>query len=65
MARKPASNPNREQLADTIVAKLNINSTTINSNLIHKFAQVDMSSGGVQAAAQSVDPARLDMVNGG
>lgn len=49
----PASDPNRKQFADTIVADLNVNSAIINSNLIHNYAQVDMSPGGEQAGAQA------------
>jgi peptide/nickel transport system substrate-binding protein len=49
----PATDPNRKQLADTIIVDLNINSATIASNLIRNYAQVDMSPGGEQAAAQA------------
>jgi peptide/nickel transport system substrate-binding protein len=49
----PATDPDRKQLADTLVVNLNINPATIDSNLIRNYAQVDLTPGGVQAAAQA------------
>ena len=46
-------------LADTIVVDLNINSATIASNLIRNYAQVDMSTGGEQAAQVSLSATNL------
>ncbi|MGE5291662.1 MAG: ABC transporter substrate-binding protein [Micromonosporaceae bacterium] len=48
-----ASDPNAKQLADKIVFNLNVNADTIDSNLIHNFAQVDQAGTGVQTAARS------------
>lgn len=38
----PATDPNRKQLAARLVFNLNINAATIDENLIHNFAQVDV-----------------------
>ena len=49
----PATDPNRKQLAARLVFNLNINATTIDENLIHDFAQVDVTGAGINAAAQA------------
>jgi peptide/nickel transport system substrate-binding protein len=49
----PSTDDNRKQLAGTIVVNLNIDPATITKNLIHNFAQVDLSPGGVQGGAQA------------
>ena len=49
----PATDPNRKQLANKIVFNLNVNADTIDNNLIHNFADVDMAGTGVQAAARA------------
>ncbi len=49
----PATDPNRKQLASKIVVNLNVNANTIDSNLIHNFAQVNLDGTGVQAAARA------------
>ncbi len=48
-----ATDPNRKQLANKIVFNLNVNADTIDNNLIHNFADVDMAGTGVQAAARA------------
>ncbi len=48
-----ATDPERKQLADKIVFKLNVNADTIDNNLLHGFADVDVAGTGVQAAARS------------
>lgn len=48
-----ATDPNRRQLAARVVVNLNVNAATIDDNLIHDFAQVDMTGAGAQAAAQA------------
>jgi len=48
----PATDPNRKQLASKFVFHLNVNADTIDNNLIHNFAQLDMAGTGVQAAAR-------------
>src|SRR6266704_1487239 len=48
-----ATDPNRKQLADEIVVNLNVNADTIDNNLIHNFAHIDMAGTGVQAAARA------------
>ncbi len=47
-----ASDPNRKQLADKVVVNLNVNADTIDNNLIHNFADLDLAGTGVQAAAR-------------
>jgi peptide/nickel transport system substrate-binding protein len=49
----PASDPNRKQLVSKFVFNLNVNADTIDNNLIHDFADIDMAGTGVQAAARS------------
>jgi peptide/nickel transport system substrate-binding protein len=49
----PATDPNRKQLADKFVFNLNVNAETIDNNLLHNFAEVDMAGTGVQAAARA------------
>jgi peptide/nickel transport system substrate-binding protein len=49
----PATDPNRKQLADTMVFNLNIHPDMIDANLMHNFAQVDQGGFGVQAAARA------------
>jgi peptide/nickel transport system substrate-binding protein len=49
----PATDPNRQQLADKIVVNLNVNADTVDQNLIHNFADVDLPGTGVQAAARA------------
>jgi peptide/nickel transport system substrate-binding protein len=49
----PATDPNRKQLANKIVFRLNVNADTIDNNLIHDFADIDMAGTGVQTAARS------------
>lgn len=49
----PATDPGRKQLAARLVFNLNINAATIDENLIHDFAQVDMTGAGINAAAQA------------
>jgi len=48
-----STDPNREQLANRFVFNLNVNADTIDNNLIHGFADVDVAGTGVQAAARS------------
>jgi peptide/nickel transport system substrate-binding protein len=48
-----ATDPNRKQLADRLVFNLNVNADTIDSNLIHNFADIDQAGTGVQAAARA------------
>ena len=48
-----ATDPNRKQLANKFVFNLNVNADTIDNNLIHNFADVDMAGTGVQAAARA------------
>ncbi len=48
-----ATDPNRKQLVDEIVVNLNVNADTIDNNLIHNFAHIDMAGTGVQAAARA------------
>jgi peptide/nickel transport system substrate-binding protein len=48
-----ATDPNRKQLASKFVFNLNVNADTIDNNLIHGFADVDVAGTGVQAAARS------------
>lgn len=50
---KASTDPNRKQLADKIVFRLNVNADTIDNNLLHGFADVDVAGTGVQAAARS------------
>ena len=49
----PATDPNRKQLADTMVFNLNVHPDMIDANLMHNFAQVDQGGFGVQAAARA------------
>ena len=49
----PATDPNRKQLADTMVFNLNVHPDMIDANLIHNYAQVDQGGFGVQAAARA------------
>ena len=49
----PAVDPNRKQLAARLVFNLNVNAATIDENLIHDFAQVDVTGAGINAAAQA------------
>ena len=49
----PATDPNRKQLASKIVVNLNVNADTIDRNLIHNFADVDLAGTGVRAAARA------------
>ena len=49
----PATDPNRKQLADTMVFNLNVHPNMIDANLIHNYAQVDQGGFGVQAAARA------------
>jgi peptide/nickel transport system substrate-binding protein len=49
----PATDPNRKQLAGTMVFNLNIHPDMIDANLMHNFAQVDQGGFGVQAAARA------------
>ena len=48
-----ASDPNRKQLADKFVFKLNVNADTIDNNLLNNFAQIDQAGTGVQTAARA------------
>jgi peptide/nickel transport system substrate-binding protein len=48
-----ATDPQRKQLASKIVFNLNVNADTIDNNLIHNFADIDMAGTGVQAAARA------------
>jgi peptide/nickel transport system substrate-binding protein len=48
-----ATDPNRTQLAARVVVNLNVDAATIDDNLIHDFAQVDLTGAGAQAAAQA------------
>jgi len=48
-----ATDPNRKQLASKFVFNLNVNADTIDNNLIHDFAELDMAGTGVQAAARA------------
>jgi peptide/nickel transport system substrate-binding protein len=50
---KASTDPNRKQLANKIVFKLNVNADTIDNNLLHGFADVDVAGTGVQAAARA------------
>ena len=57
-----ATDPNRRQLAARMVVNLNVNAAIIDDNLIHNFAQVDLTGTGAQAAAQAQilqDPALM------
>jgi peptide/nickel transport system substrate-binding protein len=49
----PATDPNRKQLADTMVFNLNVHPDMIDANLTHNYAQVDQAGFGVQAAARA------------
>ena len=49
----PATDPNRKQLASRIVFNLNVNADTVDNNLIHNFADLDLAGTGVQAAARA------------
>jgi peptide/nickel transport system substrate-binding protein len=49
----PAADPNRKQLAGKFVFNLNVNADTIDNNLLHNFAELDMAGTGVQAAARA------------
>ena len=49
----PATDPNRKQLADTMVFNLNVHPDMIDANLMHNYAQVDQGGFGVQAAARA------------
>ena len=49
----PATDPNRNQLADKIVINLNVNADRIDQNLVHNFADLDLSGTGVQTAARA------------
>jgi peptide/nickel transport system substrate-binding protein len=49
----PATDPNRKQLADTMVFNLNVHPDMIDANLAHNYAQVDQEGFGVQAAARA------------
>ena len=49
----PATDPNRRQLAATVVFTMAVNADTIDDNLIHNFAQVDITGGGAQPATQA------------
>jgi peptide/nickel transport system substrate-binding protein len=48
-----ATDPHRKQLASKFVFNLNVNADTIDNNLIHNFAELDMAGTGVQAAARA------------
>lgn len=48
-----SDDPNRKQLVDKIVVNLNVNADTIDQNLLHNYAHIDMAGTGVQAAARS------------
>jgi peptide/nickel transport system substrate-binding protein len=48
-----ATDPYRKQLASKFVFNLNVNANTIDNNLIHNFAELDMAGTGVQAAART------------
>jgi peptide/nickel transport system substrate-binding protein len=48
-----ATDPNRKQLANKIVVNLNVNADTIDQNLIHNNADLDLAGTGVQAAARA------------
>ncbi|HET7016213.1 MAG TPA: ABC transporter substrate-binding protein [Streptosporangiaceae bacterium] len=48
-----SSDQNRQQDANKFVFNLNVNADTIDNNLIHGFANVDMAGTGVQAAARA------------
>jgi peptide/nickel transport system substrate-binding protein len=50
---KASTDPNRKQLADRMVFRLNVNADTIDNNLLHGFADIDVAGTGVQAAARS------------
>jgi peptide/nickel transport system substrate-binding protein len=49
----PATDLNRNQLADKIVVNLNVNADRIDQNLIHNFADLDLFGIGVGAAARA------------
>jgi peptide/nickel transport system substrate-binding protein len=49
----PATDPNRNQLADKIVVNLNVNADRIDQNLIHNFADLDLFGTGVGTAARA------------
>ena len=49
----PATDPNRHQLADTMVFHFNIHPDMIDANLLRNYAQVDQGGFGVQAAARA------------
>jgi peptide/nickel transport system substrate-binding protein len=48
-----ATDPNRKQLAGTMVFNLNVHPGMVDGNLMHNFAQVDQEGFGVQAAARA------------
>jgi peptide/nickel transport system substrate-binding protein len=48
-----ATDPNRKQLVNKIVVNLNVNADTIDQNLIHNNADLDIAGTGVQAAARA------------
>jgi peptide/nickel transport system substrate-binding protein len=48
-----ATDPNRHQLADTMVFNFNVHPDMLDANLIHNYAQVDQGGFGVQAAARA------------
>lgn len=48
-----ATDPSRKQLADKFVFNLNVNADTIDNNLLHDFADIDVAGTGVQAAARA------------
>jgi peptide/nickel transport system substrate-binding protein len=48
-----ATDPNRKQLVNKIVVNLNVNADTIDQNLIHNNADLDLAGTGVQAAARA------------
>jgi len=50
---KASTDPSRKQLASKVVFKLNVNADTIDNNLLHGFADVDVAGTGVQAAARA------------
>jgi peptide/nickel transport system substrate-binding protein len=49
----PATDPNRNQLASTMVFNLNVHPDMIDANLMHNYAQVDQGGFGVQPAARA------------
>jgi peptide/nickel transport system substrate-binding protein len=48
-----STDANRKQLANKMVFTLNVNADTLDNNLIHNFADVDIAGTGVQAAARA------------